>query len=797
MSLKSRFRVMCFFVVIIVSLILVVDAGAQQIWQTDVLKTAIPTRYIGSQSIALDANGYPHIVSNSTNIYYTWFDGTKWNSETILPPGIAGSSAQIAISPDGTVHCVFYYKGDLVHAWKSELGWEFDMPPDEYLYGGIIRIASNGSLHLVYFTEHETITHAVWNNGVWTSEEVDSIIDSKLGLGFDLDSMDQPHLCFYREGNIIYLFRNESVWTEETVMEDVSRSGSLQLRMDCSDNAHIAYHRNTSQNLYDTVYLHWQSGIWKAVVINSGKNEGVNLFLDNNDFPHFALVSDGVLMHVWASENGWDLETVDSSDQYDVTLSGISGDDGLIHVLVRNKTQSCLSYFMKSQSAWDQQVLSSWGYYANSSLAMDQNGNPHVLLTGFNGNQLEHGYLANGNWEFEVLDNGMGDESGQCCIAVDKTGELHVSYYNARRKTVYHAKKVGNEWLREVVFEGEFVFDIKMIVTDPGKIYILISTDNNLFLYRKYSDAWEIDSFEPGEYRSVSIFMDSNEQLHLAYYRAIDGATYERFRLYYRYLEEGIWREELVSSEGDVSGEGMVKVMTSCAGIPLIGYDQNIQGTHSTYYIPNYGFRDEEGWHVDEINYGYLYAWDLDVRGNPCFLQHTTFLFQSDDGKQMSSTFANNSNISPESFLFDPSGQVRLTARNYSDLFYIHQQMPVQGVRLEMSADTFYARGSSKCYLNTYLRSDSRPLYHTPLCILLEYQQNFWFWPAWNDQFNVEYVDVNEKGSVLLAVPSFMYPESPPQPIEGLTFWGALLNDDMTEIFGGPDGIGKWEFSIQ
>ena len=100
-------------------------------------------------------------------------------------------------------------------------------------------------------------------------------------------------------------------------------------------------------------------------------------------------------------------------------------------------------------------------------------------------------------------------------------------------------------------------------------------------------------------------------------------------------------------------------------------------------------------------------------------------------------------------------------------------------------------------YLNTYLRNDGLPLHHVPLCILLEYQQNYWFWPDWNDQFNVEYVDVDGKGSAVLPIPSTDLGGNQLPSLEGLTFWGALLNDDMTEILGGPDGIGKWEFSIQ
>ena len=689
-KMQGKVMIVCLMTLLIFPRILYANSS---IWDTQVLKKGIPKRSISSQAMTLDMNGNPHLLSSSDNLYYSWFDGTRWNSEQVLPAGTSGSSAQIAICPHGTIHCIFYIyiSGVYVHAWKSEIGWEFDVLEDDYLKSISIRIDSNGKPHIAYFTQSDTIVHAVWNNGVWEREEFSSPDSSAHGLGFDLDSMGQPHLCFDRAGDIIHFFRNNSMWFEETVMENVSVSGNLQLRMDHSDNAHIAFLRNTNYSNNKTLhYLYQQSGNWIEVIMGDDKYEGLCMFLDNNDLPHFAFLSDRTLIHLSSYGNGWDRELIDSQSKYEGSVSGISGKEGITHILASNSTFSLLSNHRRGQSGWEQQVISTWGSYRNANIVVDRNSDIHTLYTGFSGNQLEYGFLKDGNWHFEVLDNGMGDGSGQCCIAFDDARDLHISYYNARNKTVYHAIRKGNEWQKEVVFEGETVFDSKMIASGQGRLGILISTDSNLYLFRKYSDVWERDIFEPGAYRSVSIFLDSSEKLHLAYYRANGGSWDTKYSLFYRYLEDRNWVEELVDGVNAGTGLETVKVMVSSAGIPLIGYARIRQGTHSQSQLAMYGFRDNDGWHLDHVDSATAFSWILDTRENPCFLMRDRLLFSSDQGQEMTSVIKNfySMVIDTDSLTVDLSGRLHMIAGRSPDLFYARQALPVQGVRLEMPSNS-------------------------------------------------------------------------------------------------------------
>ena len=102
----------------------------------------------------------------------------------------------------------------------------------------------------------------------------------------------------------------------------------------------------------------------------------------------------------------------------------------------------------------------------------------------------------------------------------------------------------------------------------------------------------------------------------------------------------------------------------------------------------------------------------------------------------------------------------------------------------------------SDCHLNAYICNNDPSVLHASLCILLEYQQNYWFWPAWRPSFDAVNISIETPLKAMLPIPKYYYGGDAEEPLEGLTFWGALLNDEMTEIIGGYDGIGKWEFSI-
>jgi hypothetical protein len=241
--------------------------------------------------------------------------------------------------------------------------------------------------------------------------------------------------------------------------------------------------------------------------------------------------------------------------------------------------------------------------------------------------------------------------------------------------------------------------------------------------------------------------------------------------IYHKWSDSTGWHEETVDK----------------AGALYLAYVARIIGSEGSYANKFLNVNTGQGWQSVSFGEGWYVKLCMDQYDRPCLIDGR-LNYRSDDGQWMNTFSPYGASV----YACSPDGRFQGILASKQGLIWSRQELPGRGVRLEMPPDALIRFW--RIYLNAYLRSDGLPLHQAPLCILLEYQQNYWFWPEWTGQFNVEYVDVKEKGSALLPIPMFHY-WSP--PIEGLTFWGALLNDDMTEIIGGVDGIGKWEFSIQ
>ncbi len=121
------------------------------------------------------------------------------------------------------------------------------------------------------------------------------------------------------------------------------------------------------------------------------------------------------------------------------------------------------------------------------------------------------------------------------------------------------------------------------------------------------------------------------------------------------------------------------------------------------------------------------------------------------------------------------------------------------GVRLELAAsrispqEEFWVRG----HLNN---PGPEPLNHVPLFFLLEVFEAYYFWPSWacwNPPYSgdIDYMNVNVPvGSrSIYAVSPFTWPDTGDDSMNGLLFFGAMLNEEMSQILGESDSA-EWGY---
>lgn len=78
-----------------------------------------------------------------------------------------------------------------------------------------------------------------------------------------------------------------------------------------------------------------------------------------------------------------------------------------------------------------------------------------------------------------------------------------------------------------------------------------------------------------------------------------------------------------------------------------------------------------------------------------------------------------------------------------------------------------------------------------PLFIFLDVFEQYWFWPTWtpSPQMDFDNVVVETGTAEITILNQFTWPDTGQSEIQGLKFWGAMLNDEMNDIRGAYDVI--------
>ncbi len=108
------------------------------------------------------------------------------------------------------------------------------------------------------------------------------------------------------------------------------------------------------------------------------------------------------------------------------------------------------------------------------------------------------------------------------------------------------------------------------------------------------------------------------------------------------------------------------------------------------------------------------------------------------------------------------------------------------GVALEMP-DTYFTPGD-ECYLQVSVCNNTgSPLMNNPLFVLLEVYGEFWFAPGWTQDAQYYPPPFDSGLTTFNAISTFQWPDTGQDSLQGIKFYGALLNESMNDIYGGWD----------
>jgi hypothetical protein len=216
----------------------------------------------GHNALAVDAAGHPHIAySDATQgtVKYAWYDGTAWHIEAVDGTG-AGHSADTSLAVDGAgrPHIAYYdhNSGSLKYAYHDGSAWQIQMIDDSAYYVGLynaIALDGTGSPHIAYCADwpDDALKYAYYDGAAWHVEQI-AIVGCTGRTSLALDAQDRPHIAYgdQEEAAIRYVWHDGTAWQFERVTAPAIYAPSSWLALDGAGRPHISYRDFNSDILY-------------------------------------------------------------------------------------------------------------------------------------------------------------------------------------------------------------------------------------------------------------------------------------------------------------------------------------------------------------------------------------------------------------------------------------------------------------------------------------------------------------------------------------------------------------------
>ena len=122
----------------------------------------------------------------------------------------------------------------------------------------------------------------------------------------------------------------------------------------------------------------------------------------------------------------------------------------------------------EATAAWSKRVIGT-GVVRDTSIRVDSNG--HVHMSFVKGGCLFYMHNKTGKWVKTAVDNSK-DVGFFTSIAVDGSGKVHISYYDATRTALKYATNATGAWVKTIVDNTGDVGEYPSIAVSGEKVHI-------------------------------------------------------------------------------------------------------------------------------------------------------------------------------------------------------------------------------------------------------------------------------------------------------------------------------------
>jgi len=277
-------------------------------------------------SLALDKDGWPHISyydDTNDDLKYVFKDNIGWHKTTVDATGNVGKWTSIILDDLGNPHISYWGNDRLKYAYKDDSGWNIKVIDNNVEYGSKtqILIGKNGYPHVIYHDDkNNNLKYAYKDNSGWKISTIFYNVAvhewRSIGISFDLDIYNNPHVTYYQDGNFKYSYKVGDDWiTKDIETAPNNYPGSCSIKLDNSGYPHIIY-----VTYYGSELKHCYKDIigWHYETLDDigGGGKYHSIVIDNYNYPHISYYdnTNGNLKYIYKDEIGWHIQTVQSVD---------------------------------------------------------------------------------------------------------------------------------------------------------------------------------------------------------------------------------------------------------------------------------------------------------------------------------------------------------------------------------------------------------------------------------------------------------------------------------------------------